>query len=158
MERRLGALGGLILIFLVPWLSGHAADDTGRADRMAVIRLIEEDLAEARTIRSSAEAPCFGTLDEIYPDWHGGDPTAARREWTFHDYDRYEVAYVVHAVHLTQPGRARAVGKRRVTVHRTVRFAIFPPERKVETETRRFTITCHKTPAGSWRITQETLE
>lgn len=158
MGRRLGALGGVALILLVPWVSGHAADDAGREARMAVIRLIERDLAEARTIRSPSDSPCFGTLDEIYPDWHGGDPTAARREWTFHDYDRYEVSYVVHTVHLIHPGRARAGGKRRTTVHRTVRFSIFPPEAKVETETRQFAITCYKTPSGAWRIAQETLE
>lgn len=158
MRRRLSALAGLALVLLIPWPSGHAAGDNGRADREAVVRLIERELAQARTIRSPADAPCFGTLDEIYPDWHGGNPAAARREWTFHEYDRYEVSYVIHTVHLSQPGRARASGKRRVTVHRTVRFSIFPPEAKVETETRQFAIACRKTPAGAWRITQETLE
>ncbi len=135
-----------------------AADPPDRADKRAVIDLIEQRLASAWTIRTPDDSPAFGVLDAVFPAWHGGDPAGARRKWTFHGYERYRPVYSVRSVHLKMPGLATAKGKRTVTVHRRVKFYFFPSELKKERRQGGFTIDCRKTPPGDWEIIRAVYE
>jgi len=126
------------------------------ADKLAVIKIIEDDLAQALTIRRAHDSLDFGTLDMIYPDWHKGEPAEARRQWTFHGYQTYEVKYRAHSVHVEQPGIMTVRGKKRIKLARLITFWIFPPEVKWETFQTGFVIKCRLTPTGEWIIVNET--
>jgi len=132
--------------------AGTAGESTAVQDRLAIIELIEDRLAEALTIGAEEESPDFGTLDQIYPDWHKGDPAKARRQWTFHGFQTYTVSYVVHAVFMDRPDTAKVEGKKRVISSRKTHL------RHVETEKSeaRFTITCRRNLSGGWEIMTET--
>ena len=129
----------------------HAGESMADRDKLAIIELIEDRLAAAFTIRSEKEAPDFGTLDQIYPNWHNGEPAKARRKWTFHGFQTYTVSYLVHSVFMDRPEMAKVEGKKRVTASRRTHL------RYVETEITgsRFTITCRRNPSGAWEIMAE---
>lgn len=157
MARRWGWILLLCLI-AAPVFRVHAAETPDRADKRAIITLIEDRLSEALTVRSPKERPCFGTLDEVYPEWHGGKPVEERRRWTFHHYEEYTVTYQVHTVYIRQPGLAVAKGVKRTKLYRLVEFSIFPPELKKETSEENFSMTCRRKPTGEWEIIKETIE
>ncbi len=133
-----------------------AGESTADADRLAIIQLIEDRLAAAYAIRSEKEAPDFGTLDQIYPKWHKGEPAKARRRWTFHDYKSYTVSYVVHSVWMDRPGMATVKGKKRIHSSRRVTFLYYFHRVRKENSETRFTIKCRRKLSGSWEIMEET--
>ena len=128
--------------------AGHAGESKADRDKLAIIELIEDRLAAAFTIRSEKEAPDFGTLDRIYPNWHKGAPAKARRQWTFHGFQTYHVSYAVQTVFMDRPETAKVEGKKRVTSSRKRHL------RQVETDVTgsRFTITCRRNLSGAWEI------
>jgi len=142
---------------MLPVVALPASEPPDRADKRAIITLIEERLSTALTIPTPKDRPRFGILDEVYPEWHGGNPTEERRRWTFHGYEEYRVAYQVHTVYIPQPGMAVAKGVKRTRLSRLVEFSIFPPELKKETTVEPFTMTCRRKPNGEWEIIQETI-
>lgn len=144
-------LFAMVLVICVHQFS-RAGESTAEQDRLAIIELIEDRLAAAYTISSEKETPDFGTLDQIYPNWHNGEPAEARRKWTFHGYRTYVVSYVVHSVFMDQPDMAKVEGKKRVISSRKTYFRLV----QTETSESRFTITCRRNQAGSWEIMTET--
>jgi len=124
--------------------------------KLAVVELIEDHLANAFTIRSADDNPDFGTLDVIFPQWHHGEPAEERRGWTFHGLQTYKIKYVVHSVHLDQPGIITAQGRKQVVLTRLLRFWLFPPEIKRETFSIAYTIKCRQKRTGEWIIAKET--
>ncbi|MFW5636391.1 MAG: hypothetical protein ACOC3A_07005 [Thermodesulfobacteriota bacterium] len=148
---------GVFWAIMVPVLGIQASEPPDRADKRAIITLIEDRLSNALTIQTPKDRPRFGILDEVYPEWHGGNPTRERRRWTFHEYQEYRVAYQVRTVYIPQPGVAVAKGVKQTRLARLVRFSIFPPELKKETTVEPFTMTCRRKPTGEWEIIRETI-
>ncbi len=132
-------------------------DPSADPDKLAVIELIEDYLANSFRIRQTDHTPDFGTLDMIYPQWHKGEPAEARRRWTFHGYRSYTVKYVVHTINLDQPGIMIAQGKKKVKLARLITFWIFPPELKWETSELDFIIKCRRKTTGEWIIVTESM-
>ncbi|MDM8542948.1 hypothetical protein QUF90_17885 [Desulfococcaceae bacterium HSG9] len=133
-----------------------AEESSADPDKLAVIELIEDVLAQSFTIRQVDDTPNFGTLDIIYPLWHKGEPAEARRRWTFHGYLTYAAKYTVHTVYSEQPGIMKAEGKKRITLARLLTFWIFPPEIKWNKFELGFTIKCRRKQSGEWIIITET--
>ncbi len=138
--------------------AAYAQDSPERTEKKKLIAMIENELAGAWTIGSPEDNPCFGTLDRLYPEWHGGDPAAARRKWTFHGYETYHVFYRVYTLDMSQPGLAVLKGKKTVLQQRMITFSIFPPELKRETFSWNFSVICRCLPSGEWKIIKETVE
>jgi hypothetical protein len=141
-------------IAVFPHPPGYAQESSADPDKLALVELIEDRLAAAYTTRSNLEAPDFGTLDRIYPDWHKGDPAKARR--ALDGYNFHIVSYVVHSMYLTQPDMAEVKGEKQVTVSRRVKFLKFFGRTKNKTSKTRFTIICRRNPSGTWEILKET--
>ena len=70
MIRLLGlcALGSAFFL----WFLAGAAEAS--KEKLFLISMIEDRLAQAYTMKAPNRVPDFSTLDEIYPRWHGGDP------------------------------------------------------------------------------------
>lgn len=137
--------------------TGYAWESSADPNKLVIIELIEDRLAGACTIRSVKESPDFGTLDQIYPQWHKGEPAKARRRWTFHGYQTYAISYIVYSVYMDQPGMATAKGKRKVSLSRRVKFLKYFHEVKRETSETQFIIICRRNLSGAWEITKETI-
>lgn len=133
---------------------GHSGESSADPDKLEVIKLIEDRLATAYTVRSDLETFDYGTLDRIYPDWHNGDPAKARR--TMDGYRIHIVSYVVHSVFFTQPDVAEVKGEKRVAALRKVKFLKFFHRTKKETSKTRFNIICRRNESGTWEIMKET--
>jgi len=144
-------------IFFSAPLANGAEESSADPDRLAIIRLIEDRLAEALTIRNEDETPDFGTLDRIYPQWHGGEPAKARQAWTFHSYRNHVVTYVVHTVNMDRPAMATVMGKKQVSFARKKKLLKTIPRTERKTEEARFTLVCRRRPSGDWEIMKETL-
>jgi len=136
--------------------TGHAGESAADPEKLAIIRLIEDRLAAALTIWSEKDAPDFGTLDRIYPEWHHGEPAKQRRQWTFHDYQYYMVIYSVHSVWINRPNAAIVKGNKKVRSSRKISFLKFFRDTKMETFEIQFTITCRRNSLGLWEIMKET--
>ncbi len=159
MAKHISPIIGLFTVILFIYTFQEAsAQEKSSADKnkLAVIELIEDYLANAFTIRSADDNPDFGTLDFIFPQWHNGEPAEERRGWTFHGLLTYKIQYVVHSVHEDQPGIITAQGRKRVELTRLLRFWLFPPELKRETFSIAYTIKCRQKTTGEWIIVKET--
>lgn len=135
---------------------GYAGESVIDPEKLALIELIEDRLATAYTISGMQEVPDFGTLDRIYPKWHGGEPAKARRLWTFHKYRSYKVFYLVHSVYMDQPDKAKVKGKKQVHAASKVKFLKLLPRVKRKITENLFIITCRRNSSGLWEIVQET--
>lgn len=133
----------------------HAGESSANPEKLAIIRLIEDRLAAAYTIRAPKDTPDFGTLDRIYPQWDHGEPAKQRRQWTFHHYLSYEVSYSVYSVWINQPDTAIVRGKKKVHSLLRKKFLIFFHRTVEETSETEFEITCRRNPSGSWEIVKE---
>ncbi len=147
-----------VVVALRPGFAREEAVEDPAIDKnkLSVVELIEDQLANAFTIRSADDNPDFGTLDRIFPQWHNGEPAEERRGWTFHGLQTYRIHYVVHSVHENQPGIMTAQGMKRIVLTRLLRFWIFPPEIKRETFSIAYTIKCRQKRTGEWIIVKET--
>jgi len=133
--------------------TSYAGESSADPDKLAIIQLIEDQLAAAYTVRSEKEAPDFGTLDRIYPKWHNGEPANARR--TFSGYRTYTVSYTVHSVWVDRPGMATVKGKKHVFSARRKKFLKILRRTKRATSDTQFTITCRRSQEGLWKIMKE---
>jgi hypothetical protein len=136
---------------------GHAQESSADPGTLVIIQLIEDRLAGAFNLRSKTDAPDFGTLDRIYPQWHYGEPAKARRDWTFHPYNSYAVSYMVYSVILDRPGMATVRGRKRVAFSREKKLLKYFTKVKHETSETQFTIICHRNLSGDWEIMKETV-
>lgn len=139
-------------------MNAHAASAGNEADRLAIIELIEDRLAGAYRILSPEDTPCFGTLDEIYPQWHAGEPAEARRRWTFHNYQLYEVSYLVESITVKNPDQVVAKAVKTIDQARWRTFFIFPPELRRENLQKNVKIVCNRNPSATWEILREVMD
>ena len=137
------------------WLMQTVSAQESAADpeKLAIIELIEDQLANAYSVGSVYETPDFGALDRIFPKWHGGDPSEARK--TLDAYLLYTVAYDIFSVHITQPGMATVKGQKRVTSARKKKTLLVFKRTKNEKTLVPFTIVCRKNIQGDWIIEKE---
>ncbi len=84
--------------------------------RENIISLIEDDLSNAYsyTNKSSHRLPHFEVIDEIFPQWHQGNPAVARQFWLSAGYRRFLVFYRVDYVEIVNDMTAKVAGKRLV--------------------------------------------
>lgn len=158
LQRTIRLVALTLLLWPLALMPVHAASDGNEADRLAIIQLIEDQLAGAYRIPTHEDTPCFGTLDEIYPMWHKGDPAGARRRWTFHGYQSYELSYLVESITMKNPEQAVAKAVKNIDLSRWVTFFVFPPELKQENFKKKVTIVCRRKPSSAWQILREVVE
>ena len=144
-----------ILANLLHPININAKENPEQKTRYEIISLIEDRLASAYSIKSSSESPDFGTLDIIYPEWHNGSPVEARRNWSSHNYEKYDVSYVVYSVYENQPGLATAKGEKEIKFSRWYGFWSSPVKMKEEITRKPFTIICVQDASGEWSILSE---
>jgi hypothetical protein len=84
--------------------------------RGKIVDLIENELAQAYsyTASSTHRLPHFEVIDQIFPKWHHGNPSAARQFWVNADYRTFVVLYRVDYVYLLNDAAAQVEGKRLV--------------------------------------------
>jgi len=132
--------------------TGHAGESSADPEKLAIIHVIEDRLAAAYTLRTREDEPDFGTLDQIYPEWHNGEPAKQRRQWTFHDYLYHLVSYSVHSVWINRPDTAVVKGKKKVQSLRRKKFLKYFHSNIDKTDETHFEITCRRNPSGEWAI------
>ena len=137
------------------WMVQTVAAQESSADpeKLAIIELIEDRLADAYSVESVYETPDFGVLDRIFPKWHGGDPSEARK--SLDAYMLYTVEYDIYSVHISQPGMATVKGQKRVTSAQKKKTMIFFKRTSRERTLVPFTIICRKNIQGEWIIEKE---
>jgi alkanesulfonate monooxygenase SsuD/methylene tetrahydromethanopterin reductase-like flavin-dependent oxidoreductase (luciferase family) len=146
-----------LLLSPLTLMTVQAASTESEADRLAIIELIEDRLAGAYRILEPEDTPCFGTLDEIYPQWHKGEPAEARRRWTLHNYQFYEVSYLVESITVKNPDQVVAKAVKIIDQARWRTFFIFPPELKRENFKKNVTIVCNRNPSNAWQVLREVI-
>jgi hypothetical protein len=147
-------LGVFVAVF--PGQTLFAGDTATDPDKLRIVELIEDELASAYTKRSAMETPDFGTLDRIFPAWHGGDPAHARRKLDNCRY--YVVSYTVSSVVLPGPDAASVTGEKTVELSRKTTLLKWIPRDQTRKTRYRFTMECRRREDGGWYIAEELLE
>ncbi len=95
---------------------GSVAIENELQVRQDLISLVEDDLAGAFTFTPDSDEllPNFERLDQLYPDWHKGDPAAGRRAWLAQRYKMHLVDYRVDMVDILDEFGAKVRGKKLV--------------------------------------------